>query len=158
MSSLNQVQLIGNVGKDPEIRSTQSGSNVATISIATSESWKDKNSGEKKEKTEMAQGRRLRAAGRQRSGQVCSFKGSRIYIQGQLQTRKWTDKSGVEKYTTEVVIPQYGGKLLLLDSKGERKSSGSASQAIRRARDRPSAHPSGPAQPRLGSCLGLQAV
>ena len=127
MPSLNQVQLIGNVGQAPEIRSTQTGSNVATISIATSESWKDKSSGEKKEKTEW---HRIVVFGSLVDSVVAKYvhKGSRIYIQGQLQTRKWTDNSGVEKYTTEVVIPQYGGKLLLLDSKGERKSSGSTSQ------------------------------
>lgn len=118
--------LIGNLGKNPEIRSTQNGGKVANMSIATSESWKDKSSGERKERTEW---HKISIFGPLAEiVEKYLSKGSKVYLEGQLQTRKWTDQSGTEKYTTEVVIPQYGGKLIMLDSKGERKSSGGASQ------------------------------
>jgi single-strand DNA-binding protein len=101
MASLNQVQLIGNLGRDPETRYLPNGEAVTNVAIATTETWKDKNTGEKKEQTEwhrVTLYRRLAEV----AGQYLS-KGSQIYIQGRLQTRKWTDKDGVERYTTEII-------------------------------------------------------
>ena len=107
---------IGNVGRDPEVRSTQDGKEIANFSLACSESWKDKNSGERKEKTEWI---RVSVFNAGLVGVVKNYvkKGSKIYIEGSLQTRKWTDKDGVEKYSTEVVLQNYGGQLILLGSK-----------------------------------------
>jgi single-strand DNA-binding protein len=114
--SVNKVILIGNVGKDPEIRRTQDGRPIANLAIATSESWRDKNSGEKKEKTEW---HRVVIF----SEPLCKIveqyvkKGAKLYIEGALQTRKWTDQAGVEKYSTEVVLQGFGGQLTMLDSR-----------------------------------------
>lgn len=118
MGSVNKVMLIGNTGKDPEIRSTQSGSRIANLTLATSESWKDKATGERKEKTEW---HRITIYNDNLVGIVERFvkKGSKLYIEGSLETKKWTDKDGVEKYTTEVVLRQFGGTLTLLDSKND---------------------------------------
>lgn len=114
--SVNKVILVGNLGKDPEIRSTQDGREIANLTVATSESWKDKHSGERKEKTEW---HRVVIFG---DGLVTVAKnylkkGSKVYIEGQLQTRKWTDQSGVEKYSTEVVLQGFGCQLIMLDGK-----------------------------------------
>lgn len=116
MASVNKVILIGNVGKDPEIRSTQDGKEIANLSIATSESWKDKATGEKREKTEW---HRVVIFSEALTGVVKNYvkKGSKIYIEGSLATRKWTDKDGAEKYSTEVVLQGFNAKLMLLDSK-----------------------------------------
>jgi single-strand DNA-binding protein len=113
MSSVNKVILVGNVGKDPEIRSMQSGDKVASFSIATSESWKDKTSGEKKEKTEW---HRISVFNQGLIKVIEGYvnKGTKIYIEGQLETRKWTNKEGVEQYSTEVVLRPYRGELVLL--------------------------------------------
>jgi single-strand DNA-binding protein len=121
--SLNKVQIIGHLGKDPEIRTLNSGDRVANLRIATSEKWRDKSSGEQKEKTEWHQ--------------VVIFnehivkvaenylaKGSLVYVEGQLQTRKWTDQSGVEKYSTEIVLQKFRGELTMLGGKGERTGGG----------------------------------
>ncbi|MBF0382764.1 MAG: single-stranded DNA-binding protein [Magnetococcales bacterium] len=114
--SLNKVQLIGNVGKDPEIRFTQDGRPIANLTIATSESWNDKQ-GQKQEKTEW---HRVVAFGKLAEIiQQYVKKGSKLYIEGQLQTRKWTDNQGQDRYTTEVVIQQFGGQMLMLDSRGQ---------------------------------------
>lgn len=115
--SINKVILVGNLGQDPEIRSTQDGREIASFSIATSESWKDKTSGEKKEKTEW---HRIVIFSQGLVGIVKSYvkKGTKLYIEGSLQTRKWTDKDGVEKYTTEIVLQNYNSTLQILDSKG----------------------------------------
>lgn len=115
--SVNKVILIGNLGQDPEFRTFQNGDKVASFSIATSESWKDKTSGEKKEKTEW---HRISVLNQGLVKVIESYvkKGSKLYIEGQLETRKWTDASGVEKYTTEVVLRPFRGELTLLDSKG----------------------------------------
>ena len=116
--SVNKVILIGNLGRDPEVRSTQAGDKVVNLSVATSERWKDKNTGEPREKTEW---HRV-VIFNDRLGDVAEKylrKGSKVYIEGQLQTRKWTDQSGVEKYTTEVVLQRFRGELTMLDSKGE---------------------------------------
>ena len=115
MSSVNKVILIGNLGKDPECRSMQNGSKVANLSLATSESWKDKSTGEKKERTEW---HRVVVFGPLAEiVERYTRKGSKIYVQGSLQTRKWSDKDGVEKYSTEVVVQGFGAELVLLDSK-----------------------------------------
>jgi single-strand DNA-binding protein len=116
--SVNKVTLVGNLGKDPEIRSLNSGDKVCNLRIATSETWRDKATGERKEKTEWHQ--------------VVIFnpplvdvaekylkKGAKVYLEGSLQTRKWTDQQGVEKYTTEIVLQKYRGELTMLDGKGE---------------------------------------
>ncbi len=115
--SVNKVILVGNLGRDPEIRSTQDGTRVANLSLATSESWRDKNSGERRERTEW---HRV-VVFNDRLVDVCEKylkKGSKIYIEGALQTRKWTDQSGQEKYTTEVVLQKFRGELTMLDGRG----------------------------------------
>ena len=115
--SVNKVILVGNLGKDPEIRTMQSGDKVANFSIATSESWKDKASGERKEKT---QWHNVVIWNQGLVGIVERFikKGSKVYLEGQLETRKYTDNNGVDKYTTEVVLRPFRGELTMLDSKG----------------------------------------
>ena len=115
--SVNKVILIGNLGRDPEVRSTQDGGKIVNLNVATSENWKDKNSGERKEKTEW---HRV-VIFNDRIGDVAERylkKGSKVYIEGSLQTRKWTDKEGQERYSTEVVIGRFKGELTLLDSRG----------------------------------------
>jgi len=121
--SVNKVILVGNLGKDPEVRTFQNGGRVASFSIATSESWKDKTSGEKKEKTEW---HRVSVLNEHLVGVVERYlkKGAKVYIEGQLETRKWTDKEGQEKYTTEVVLRPYRGELTMLDGANSNKSSG----------------------------------
>ena len=116
-SSLNKVVLIGNLGRDPEIRSTNDGKEIANLTIATSESWKDKMTGEKKEKTEW---HRVVIFSEGLVSVVKNYtkKGSKIYIEGSLQTRKWVDNTGQEKYTTEIVLQNFNSQLILLDSKG----------------------------------------
>lgn len=110
---LNKVLIIGNLGRDPEIRHTQSGDTVCNLSVATSESWRDKNSGEKREKTEW---HRVSIFGKTAEfAEKYLRKGSKVYIEGQLQTRKWTDQSGAEKYATEIVISGFKGALQALD-------------------------------------------
>ena len=113
---VNKVILIGNLGNDPEVRFPPSGAAIANLSIATSESWKDRNTGETQEKTEW---HRVVSFSKGINAFVESYvkKGSKVYVEGKLQTRKWTDKSGVEKYTTEIVIPAYNGDLQLADKK-----------------------------------------
>ncbi len=115
--SVNKVILVGNVGRDPEIRSTQDGTKVANLSLATSETWRDKNSGERKERTEW---HRVVIFNERLVDVVEKYvrKGSKLYIEGALQTRKWTDNTGAEKYTTEVVLQRFRGELAMLDSRG----------------------------------------
>jgi len=130
--SVNKVILVGNVGQDPEIRTTQDGREIANLSIATSESWKDKTSGEKKEKTEW---HRVVIFSQGLVGIVKNYvkKGSKLYIEGSLQTRKWTDNQGVEKYTTEIALQNFNSTMQLLDSRGggsyDQGSSSAASTA-----------------------------
>ena len=118
MSSVNKVILIGNLGRDPEVRSMSRGAPVVNLSLATSERWKDKSSGEQREKTEWHRvvvfDERLCDV-----AQKYLRKGSKIYIEGQLQTRKWTDQQGVEKYSTEVVLKRFNGVLTMLDSRSD---------------------------------------
>lgn len=120
--SVNKVILVGNLGRDPEVRSTQDGNKIVNLSIATSERWKDRNTGEQREKTEW---HRVVIFNENlaRVAEQYLRKGSNIYVEGQLQTRKWTDQQGVEKYTTEVVLQRYRGELTML---GGRDSGGGA--------------------------------
>jgi single-strand DNA-binding protein len=113
--SVNKVILIGNLGKDPEIRRTQDGKAIANLTVATSESWKDKSSGERKEKTEWHRVV-IFNEGLSKVAESYLKKGSKVYLEGQLQTRKWTDKDGQEKYSTEVVLQGFGGVLTMLDA------------------------------------------
>lgn len=113
---LNQCQFIGNLGRDPEIRSTNDGRTIANLSLAVSEKWTDKNSGERKERTEWI---RI-AVFDEKIAEVAQKylkKGGKVFVSGQMQTRKWTDQSGVEKYTTEVVLQRFSGKLVMLGGK-----------------------------------------
>lgn len=112
--SINKVILIGNIGQEPEIRVNQNGQEIANFSLATSDSWKDKNSGEKKERTEW---HRIVVFSQGLVGIVKNYlkKGSKVYLEGSLQTRKWTDKNGVEKYTTEIVLQNYSSMLQILN-------------------------------------------
>ncbi|NHO31523.1 single-stranded DNA-binding protein [Acetobacter fallax] len=115
--SVNKVILVGNLGKDPEIRSSQSGQKIASFSVATSETWNDRASGEKKERTEW---HRVVVFNDRLADVVERFvkKGRKVYLEGTLQTRKWTDQSGQERYTTEVVLDRFRGELVLLDGRG----------------------------------------
>jgi single-strand DNA-binding protein len=115
--SVNKVILLGNLGRDPEVRSTQDGSKIVNLSIATSESWKDRASGERKEKTEW---HRVVIFNPNLADIAERYlkKGSKVYLEGALQTRKWTDKDGQERYSTEVVIGRFKGELTLLDGRG----------------------------------------
>jgi len=114
--SVNKVILVGNLGRDPEIRSMQSGEEIAQLSLATSETWRDKASGERKERTEW---HRVVIFNENLVKVAKSYlkKGSKVYIEGSLQTRKWTDKDGAEKYTTEVVLQRFRGELTMLDGR-----------------------------------------
>jgi single-strand DNA-binding protein len=115
--SLNKVMLIGNLGRDPEVRNTNSGLKVVNLNLATSESWKDRNTGERQERTEW---HRVVIMNDNLADIAERYlkKGSKVFIQGQLQTRKWTDKDGVEKYTTEVMLGRVGAEMVLLDGRG----------------------------------------
>ena len=117
-NSLNKVTLVGNIGRDPEVRSFQNGSKVCNLSLATSERWKDKETNEPKEKTEW---HRIVVFNDKLVEIIEKYvhKGSKVYIEGQLETRKWTDSSGTEKYSTEVVLRPYRGEIIFLDSKSE---------------------------------------
>ena len=112
--SVNKAIIVGNVGKDPEVRSTNDGREIATLTVATSESWKDKSTGEKKEKTEW---HRVVIFNDGLVNLVKNYvkKGSKLYIEGALHTRKWTDKDGVERYTTEIVLQGFGSVITMLD-------------------------------------------
>lgn len=113
--SLNKVCLIGNLGKDPEARSTQDGREIVNLSVATEESWKDKSTGERKSRTEWHKV----VIFNEPLGKIAKqylAKGSKVYLEGQLQTRKWTDKDGQDRYSTEVVLAAFGGSLVMLSS------------------------------------------
>jgi len=115
--SVNKVILIGNLGRDPEVRSFQNGGKVCNLRIATSETWKDRNTGERKEKTEW-HSVAIFQEGLVRIAEQYLKKGSKVYIEGQLQTRKWQDQSGADRYSTEVVLQGFGGTLTMLDGPG----------------------------------------
>ena len=114
--SVNKVILVGNLGKDPEVRRMTSGDPIVNLSVATSESWRDKASGERKEKTEW---HRVVIFNKNLAEVAEKYlrKGSKVYVEGQLQTRKWTDKDGAEKYSTEVVLQNFRGELTMLDGR-----------------------------------------
>lgn len=114
--SVNKVLLIGNLGKDPEIRRTQDGKPIVNLTIATSESWRDKATGERKEKTEWHRVV-IFNEGLARVAEQYLKKGAKVYIEGQLQTRQWSDKDGITKYSTEVVLQGFGGSLVMLDGR-----------------------------------------
>ena len=116
--SVNKVILVGNLGRDPEVRNTQNGDPIVHLSLATSESWKDRNSGERRERTEW---HRVVIFNENlgRIAQQYLNKGSKVYIEGQLQTRKWQDQSGQDKYSTEVVLQRFRGELTMLDSRAD---------------------------------------
>ncbi len=125
--SVNKVILVGNLGNEPEVRTFQNGGRVANLSLATSENWKDKDSGERKEKT---QWHRVVIFNEHlvKIAEQYLHKGSKVYLEGQLETRKWTDQSGVEKYSTEVVLRPYRGELTMLDSRSDSGASSSSFQ------------------------------
>jgi len=122
--SVNKVILVGNLGRDPEIRSTQDGMRVANLSLATSESWRDKATGERRERTEW---HRIVIFNENlvKVAEQYLKKGSKIYVEGSLQTRKWTDQQGQERYSTEVVLQRFRGELTMLDGRGEGGGGGS---------------------------------
>src|SRR3954471_22040897 len=139
--SVNKVILIGNLGRDPEVRTMQNGGKVANLSLATSENWKDKSTGERKEKTEW---HRVVIFGQLADiAEKYLKKGSKVYVCGQLQTRKWQDQSGQEKYSTEVVLQGFNSELTMLDGKGEGggDTGFSGPPAARSEGRRPSAQP-----------------
>ena len=123
MAGVNKVILVGNVGKDPEIRTTQDGTKIANFSLATSETWNDRASGERKEKTEW---HRVVVFNDRITDVVEKYvkKGKSVYVEGSLQTRKWTDQSGTEKFSTEVVIGRFKGELTLLGGRNDAESGG----------------------------------
>ncbi|GER07052.1 single-stranded DNA-binding protein [Iodidimonas muriae] len=125
-SSLNKVMLIGNLGRDPEVRTLNDGSPVVNLAIATSETWRDKSSGERRERTEW---HRVVIFNENLAKVAQNYlrKGSKVYIEGQLQTRKWQDRDGVEKYTTEIVLQRFRGELTMLDSRGGGEGGGRSS-------------------------------
>jgi single-strand DNA-binding protein len=142
--SVNKVILIGNLCADPDIRRTQDGRAIANLRIATSESWRDKNSGERKERTEFHRVSVFNEGLAKVAEQYCR-KGQKVYIEGQLQTRKWTDQAGVERYSTEVVLNGYGGVLTMLD-----RGPGGDQQSGEQTQSNGYAEATGRAQPRAG--------
>jgi single-strand DNA-binding protein len=132
--SVNKVILVGNLGRDPEMRSTQDGQRIANFTLATSESWRDRGSGERKERTEW---HRI-VIFNERLAEIAEKylrKGSKVYLEGQLQTRKWTDQSGQEKYTTEVVLSRFRGELTMLDGARDGGRAGAGGGAMEPAYD-----------------------
>ncbi|WP_339852482.1 single-stranded DNA-binding protein [Roseovarius nubinhibens] len=124
--SVNKVILIGNLGRDPEVRTFQNGGKVCNLRIATSETWKDRNTGERRERTEW-HSVAIFNEGLVRVAEQFLRKGSKVYIEGQLQTRKWQDQSGQDRYSTEVVLQGFGSTLTMLDGRGEGGGSGGSS-------------------------------
>ncbi|MEQ1769513.1 MAG: single-stranded DNA-binding protein [Devosia sp.] len=116
--SVNKVILVGNLGADPEVRTLPSGNKVVNLSVATSESWRDRNSGERKEKTEWHRVV-IFSEGLAKVAEQYLKKGAKVYLEGQLQTRKWQDQSGADKYSTEVVLQGFNSNLTMLDGRGE---------------------------------------
>jgi single-strand DNA-binding protein len=121
--SVNKVILVGNLGRDPEIRSLQDGTKVANLSVATSETWRDRDSGERRERTEW---HRVVIFNDRLADVAEKYlrKGSKVYLEGQLQTRKWTGQDGQDRYTTEVVLQRYRGELTMLDSRSSGEAGG----------------------------------
>ncbi len=121
--SVNKVILIGNLGRDPEIRTFQNGGKVCNLAIATSENWKDKQTGERKERTEWHRVA-IFNEGLVRIAEQYLRKGSKVYLEGQLETRKWTDQQGVEKYTTEITLRPFRGEMTMLDGRNDSSGGG----------------------------------
>lgn len=144
--SVNKVTLIGNLGKDPEVRTTQSGMKIVNLAVATSETWNDKTSGERQERTEW---HRIVIMNDRLADVAERFlkKGSKVYLEGKLQTRKWTDQSGQEKYTTEVMLGRIGAELVLLD---RANSSAGGGDDMARGNARSAGGYGGPSAPRGG--------
>lgn len=134
--SVNKVILIGNLGADPEVRTTQSGGKVVNMRIATSENWRDKSTGERRERTEW-HNVVIWNEGLTRIAEQYLRKGSKVYIEGQLQTRKWQDQSGQDRYTTEVVLQGFNGALTMLDGRGEGGDTGFSGPRPAAERGRP---------------------
>lgn len=126
--TVNRVILVGNLGADPEIRTTNDGKKIATLRLATSESWRDKNSGERKEKTEWHRVILFSDSLASIAEQYLK-KGSKVYVEGQLQTRKWTDKENVERYSTEIVLQGFNSVLTMLSGQGEGREAAEPKQA-----------------------------
>ena len=153
--SVNKVILVGNLGRDPETRQTQDGRPIVNMSVATSENWRDRQTGERRERTEWHRvvifNERLAEV-----AQNYLRKGSKVYLEGQLQTRKWTDQSGQERYTTEVVLGRFRGELTMLDSRadsgGGRDYGGEPAGAPATARD------SGPSSTEIGRASSREKV
>lgn len=130
MASLNRVTIIGNLGDDPQVRSLQSGGEVVNLRVACSESWKDRN-GQKQERTEWFQCV-IFNEGLAKVAKTYLRKGSKVYLSGKLQTRKWQDQSGTDRYSTEVVLQPYNGELILLDKRDDRGGGGSVDSGYQR--------------------------
>ena len=128
MAGVNKVILVGNLGKDPDVRRTNSGDPIVNLSVATSETWRDKGTGERKEKTEW---HRVVIFNENLAKVAEQYlrKGSKVYLEGQLQTRKWTDKDGAERYSTEVVLSRFRGELVMLDGRSEGGGGGGPARA-----------------------------
>lgn len=122
--SVNKVILVGNLGADPEVRTLPSGGKVANLSVATSDSWRDKNTGERRERTEWHRVV-IFSEGLVRVAEQYLRKGSKVYLEGALQTRKWQDQSGQDKYSTEVVLQGFNSNLTMLDGRGDSEAGGS---------------------------------
>ena len=137
--SVNKVILVGNLGADPEVRTLPSGSKVVNLSVATSDSWRDKNTGERKEKTEWHRVV-IFSEGLAKVAEQYLRKGSKVYIEGALQTRKWQDQSGQDKYSTEVVLQGFNSNLTMLDGRGEGEGAGGGFSG---PRDVPAGRPEG---------------
>ncbi|HYP63243.1 MAG TPA: single-stranded DNA-binding protein [Acidocella sp.] len=143
--SVNKVILVGNLGKDPEVRNAQSGMKIVNLTLATSDTWNDKMSGERKEQTEWHRVVIMN----DRLGEVAEKylrKGSKVYLEGKLQTRKWTDQSGQERYTTEVLLGRFGGELVLLDRAGGGAGMGGGDEYAPRAANPAPARAAAPAR------------
>jgi single-strand DNA-binding protein len=118
MASVNKVIILGHLGRDPDVRSFQSGGKVCNLRVATSESWKDKQTGERKERTEW-HSVAIMSDGLVRIAEQYLRKGSKVYLEGQLETRKWQDQSGADRYSTEIVLRPYNSTMVLLDGRSE---------------------------------------
>ncbi len=151
--SVNKVILVGNLGRDPEIRSTQDGMRIANLNIATSESWRDRASGERKEKTEWHRvvifNERLTEI-----AEKYLRKGAKVYVEGALQTRKWTDQGGVEKYSTEIVLTRFRGELTMLDGARDGGRAGAGGGAMEGGYDEGDSGSYGSAPPRAAAAPG----
>ncbi len=148
--SVNKVILVGNLGADPEVRSLPSGGKVVNLSIATSDSWRDKNTGERKEKTEWHRVV-IFSEGLTRVAEQYLKKGAKVYIEGQLQTRKWQDQSGQDKYSTEIVLQGFNSNLTMLDGRGDGEGAPSGFSSPREGSSRSEGRRPAPSAPAFES-------